>query len=132
MPRRLGDYLIALRYVLRECGQEQGFYFRPQVGEILTLTPSITNIPTQAILLMITRANQRAPPIVEDFLLCLEKLIAWLEDRGISSFLVPTLDPERPVHSLANLYQLMMDLFVGTQIGVYGLILGIEVGNELP
>ena len=79
-PAGLETSSAALRYVLRECGKEQVFSLRPRVGEILTLTPTITNKPTQAIHLLITRANQLAPLIADDFLLCLRKLIAWLED----------------------------------------------------
>ena len=85
---------------------------------ILTLTPTITNKPTQTIHLLITRANQRAPLLVDDFLLCLRKLIAWLEDREVSRIHFPILDPERPAYSSANLYRVMMDLFVDTNIHV--------------
>ena len=128
----------ALRYILRECGKEQVFSLRPQVGEILTLTPTITNKPTQTKHLLITRTNQRAPFIPDDFLLCLRKLVAWLEDRGISQIHFPILDPERPVYSLTNLYRVMMDLFVETNIHVvlhnrvYVSILGTEVGVRPP
>ena len=55
-PADLETSSAALRYVLRECGREQWFSLRPQVGEILTLTPSITSKPSQTIHLMITRA----------------------------------------------------------------------------
>ena len=137
-PADLETSSPALRYMLRECGREQVFSLRPQMGEILTLTPSITIKLSQTIHLMITRANQRAPLLADDFLLCLEEMIACLEDRGIPSIQFPVLDPERPVYSLANLYQVMMDLFAGTNvnvilhISVYVSILGIEIGNELP
>ena len=137
-PADLETSSAALRYVLRECGKEQVFSLRPQVAEILTLTPTITNKPAQTIHLLITRANQRAPFIADDFLLCLRKLVAWLEDRGVSQVHVPLLDPERPVNSLANLYRVMMDLFVDTNIHVvlhnrvYVSILGIEVGVRPP
>ena len=96
-PADLETSSAALRYVLRECGKEQVFSLRPRVGEILTLTPTITNKPTQTIHLLITRANQRASLIAVDFLLCLRKLIAWLEDREISRIHFPILDPERPM-----------------------------------
>ena len=137
-PADLETSSAALRYILRECGKEQVFSLRPQVGEILTLTPTITNKPTQTIHLLITRANQRAPLIADDFLLCLRKLVAWLEDRGISQIHFPILDPERPVYSLTNLYRVMMDLFVDSNIHVvlhnrvYVSILGIEVGVRPP
>ena len=137
-PADLETSSAALRYILRECGKEQVFSSRPQVGEILTLTPTITNKPTQTIHLLITRANQRAPLIADDFLLCLRKLVAWLEDRGISQIHFPILDPERPVYSLTNLFRVMMDLFVDTNIHVvlqsrvYVSILGIEVGVRPP
>ena len=98
----------ALRYVLLECGREQDFSLRPQLGEVLTLTPSTTNKPFQIIQMMITRGNQRAPLITDNFLLCLEKLIQWLGDRGVSNNHFPIIDPERPVYSLSNLYQIMM------------------------
>ena len=104
-PADLETSSAALRYVLRECGKEQVFSLRPQVGEILTLTPTITNKSAQTIHLLITRANQRAPLIDDDFLLCLRTLVAWLEDRGVSQVHFPSLDPERPVYSLANLYR---------------------------
>ena len=87
---------------------------------------------------MTTRENQRALHVGDDFLLCLEKLIARLEDRGVSSIHFPILDPEKPVYSMANLYQVMMDLFAGTNVNVklhncvYVSLLGIEIGNELP
>ena len=128
----------ALRYILRECGKEQAFPLRPQVREILTLNPTITNKPNQTIHLLITRANQRAPLIADDFLLCLRKLVAWLEDRGNPQIHFPILDPERPVYSLTNLYRVIMDLFVDTNIyvvlhnRVYVSILGIEVGVGPP
>ena len=128
----------ALHYVLRECGRVQVLTLRPQVGEILTLTPSITNEPSQTIQLMKTRANQREPLVADDFLLCVEKLIAWLEDRRISSIHFPILHLERPVYTLANLYQVMKDLFAGTNFNVvlhnrlFVTILCIDVGNELP
>ena len=116
------------------------FSLLPRVGETLTLTPTITNKPTQTIHLLITRANQRVPLIADDFLLCLRKLIAWLEDREISQMHFPILDPARPVYSLANLYRVMTDLFVDTNIHVvlhnrvYVSILGfeIEVGVRPP
>ena len=38
-----------------------------------------------------TRPNQRAPLIADDFLLCLRKLVAWLEDRGVSQVPYSTL-----------------------------------------
>ena len=85
-----------------------------------------------------TPANQRAPLIADDFLLCLRKLVAWLEDRGVSQVHFPILDPERPVYPLANLYRVMMDLFADTNIHVvlhnrvYVSILGIEVGVRPP
>ena len=104
----------ALRYELRECGREQVFSLRPRVGEILTLIPTVTNKPAQTIHLLITRANQRAPLIADDFLLCLRKLVAWLEDRGVSQVHFPILNSEKPVYSLANLYRVMMDLFADT------------------
>ena len=75
-PADLETISAALRYILRECGKEQVISLRPQVGEILTLTPTITNKLTQTIHLLITRANQRAPLIADDFLLCLRKLVA--------------------------------------------------------
>ena len=124
----------ALRCLLRECGREQVFSLRPRVGEILTLTPSITNKCSQSIHLMITCANQRAPLIADDLLLCLKKLILWLEHKGISHVHFPILDPERPVYSLANLHQVMTDQFAGTNIHVvlyirvYVSKLGVEVG----
>ena len=133
-PADLEKSTTALRYVLRECGREQVFSLRPRVGGILTLTTAITNKPTETIHPMITRANQRAPLIADDFLLCLRKLVAWLEDRGISNVHFPILVPEKPVYSLANLYQVMTDLFAGTNIHVvlqnrvYVSILGIEIG----
>ena len=108
----------ALRYVLRECGQEQVFSLRPRVGEILILTPSFTNKPSQTIHSMITRANQRAPLIADDLLLCLKRMISWLEDRGISHVHFPILVPERPVCSLTSLYQMITDLFADTDIHV--------------
>ena len=95
-PADLETSSAALRYILRECGKEQVFSLRPQVGEILTLTPTVTNKPTQTIHLLITAGNQRAPLIADDFLLCLRKLVAWLEARGISQIHFPILDPERP------------------------------------
>ena len=128
----------ALRYVLRECGREQVFSLRPRVGEVLTPTPTITNKPAQTIHLLITRANQRGPLLADDFLLCLRKLVAWLEDRGASQVHFPILDPERPVYSLANLHRVMMDLFVDTNIHVvlhnrvYVSILGIKVDVRSP
>ena len=137
-PADLETSLAALRYILRECGKEQLFSLRPQVGEILTLTPTITNKPTQTKHLLITRANQRAPLIADDFLLCLRKLVAWLEDRGISQIHFPILDPERPVYSLTNLYRVMTDFFVDTNIHVvlhnrvYVSIQGIKVGVRPP
>ena len=137
-PADLETSSAALRYILRECGKEQVFSLRPQVGEILTLTPTITKKPTQTIHLLITRANQRAPLIADDFLLCLRKLVAWLEDRGIPQIHFPILDPETLVYSLTNLYRVMMDLFVDTNIHVvlhnrvYVSILGIEVGVRPP
>ena len=109
-PADLETSSAALRYVLRECGSEQVFSLRPRVGETPTLTPTITNK------------------------LCWRKLVALLEDRGVSQVHLPILDPERPVYSLANLYRVMMDLFVDTNIHVvlhncvYVSILGIEVG----
>ena len=63
-PADLKPSSAALRYVLRECGKEQVFSLRPRVGVILTLTPAITNKPTQTIHLLITRANQRAPQMI--------------------------------------------------------------------
>ena len=45
-PADLETSSAALRSVLRECGREQVFSLHPQVGEILTLTPSITNKPS--------------------------------------------------------------------------------------
>ena len=88
--------------------------------------------------LMITRANQRASLVADYFLLWLETDSVAGEDRGISTIHFPILDPERPVHSLANLYLVMMDLFAGNNVNVLlhirvnVSILGIEVGNELP
>ena len=108
----------ALRYVLHECGKEQVFSLQQQVGKVLTLTLSKTKKPSQKIHLMIVRANQRAPLIADDFLLCLEKLKHWLGDRGASNIYFPKLDPERPVYSLGKLYQVMTDLFAGTNINV--------------
>ena len=137
-PADLEMSSAALRYILRECGKEQVISLRPQAAEILTLTPTITNKPTQTINLLITRANQRAPLIADDFLLCLRKLVAWLEDRGISQIHFPILDPERPEYSLTNLYRVIMDLFVDTNIHVvlhnrvYVSILGIGVGVRPP
>ena len=84
---------------------------------------------------MIVRANQRAMLVAYDFLLCLEKMIQWLGDRGAPNTIFPILDPERPVYSLPNLYQVMLDLFAGTNIIVnlhnrlYVSKLGIEVGE---
>ena len=117
-PADLETSSAAPRYVLRECGKERVFSLRPQVGEILTLTPAITNKPTQTIQLLITRANQRAPLKADDFLLCMRQLTAWLEDRGIARVHFPILEPERPVFSLTNLYQVLVDLFVDTNIHV--------------
>ena len=137
-PADLETSSAALLYVSRECGREQVFSLRPRVGEILTLTPSITNKPSQTIHLMITRANQRAPLIADDLLLCLKKLISWLEDRGLSQIHFPILDPERPVCSLTNLYQVTTDVFADTNIHVilhnrvYVSILGIEIGVKPP
>ena len=137
-PADLEISSAGLRYILRECGQEQFFSLRPQVGGILTLIPTITNKPTQTIHLLITRANQRAPLIADDFLLYLRKLVAWLEDRGIPQIHFPILDPERPVYSLTNFYRVMMVLFADTNMNVvlhnrlYVFILGIEVGVRPP
>ena len=134
------DNLQAMtRFALHECDREQVFSLRPQVGRgVVTLTHFITNKPLQTIHLMITRANQRASLIAHDFIFCLEKLVLWLGDRGVSNVHFPILDSERPVYILANLYQIMMDLLAGTNISVilhnrvYVSILGIEIGNELP
>ena len=98
----------------------------------------VSNKPTQTIHLLIARANQRAPIFGDDFLLCLQKMIAWLEDRVIAQIRFPILDPERPVYSLPNLYRAVMDLFSDTNIHlvlhnrVYVSILGIEVGVRPP
>ena len=137
-PADLETSSAALRYVLRECDREQVFSLRPRVGVNLTLTPTITNKPTQTIHLLITRANQRAPLIADDFLLCMRKFAAWLEDKGVSRVHFSILDPKRPVYSLANLYRVMMDLFADTNIHVvlhncvYVSIIGIEVGVKPP
>ena len=140
-PADLETSSAALRYELRDCGREQVISLRPRVGgvgEILTLTPSITNKPSQTVHLMITRSNQRAPLIADDLLLCLKKLISWLEDRGITHILFSILDLERPVCSLTILYQVITDLFADTNIHVilhnrvYVSILGIETGVKPP
>ena len=122
-PADLETSSAALRYVLRECGKKQVFSLRPRVGEILTLAPTITKKPSQTIHLLITRLNQRAPLIADDFLLSLSKLISWLEDKEISQIPIldhhfPILDHERPVYSLANLYRVTMDLLMDTNIHV--------------
>ena len=91
-PADLETSSATLRYKLRECGKEQVFSLRPQVRETLTLTPTITNKPAQTKHLLITRANQRAPLLADDFLHCLRKMVAWLEDRGVSQVHFPILD----------------------------------------
>ena len=48
-PTDLKPSSAALRYVLHERGREQVLSLGPRVGEILTLTPSITNKPSQTI-----------------------------------------------------------------------------------
>ena len=137
-PADLETSWAALRYVLRECVRDQVFSLRQRAGKIVTLTTSITNKPSQTVHLMITRANQRAPLIANDLLLCLKKLISWLEDRGVSHIHFPILDLERPVCSLTNLYQVITDLFADTNIyvilhkHVYVSILGIEIGVKPP
>ena len=134
-PADLKTNSTALRSVLRECDREQVFSLRPQVGKILTITLSITNKPSQTIHL-ITRANQRALLVASVFRLCLEKLISWLRNRGVSSVHFLILNEKRTVYSLANLHQMMMDLFAGTNVcvalhnRVYVSILGIQLGTK--
>ena len=48
-PADLETSCTVLRYVVRECGKEQVFSLRPQVGEILTLTPTLSK-PSQGFL----------------------------------------------------------------------------------
>ena len=67
---------------------------------------------------MTTRSNQRAPLVADYFLLCLEKLIQGLGDRGVSNVHFPILDPDRPLYSLVNLYLIMMDQFEVTNMNV--------------
>ena len=137
-PADLETSSAATRYILQECSKEQVFTLRPQVAKVPTLTPTITSKPNETIHLLITRAIQRAPLKADDFLLCLRKLVAWLEDEGISQIHFTILDPERPVFSLTNLYRVIMDLFVDTNIHVvlhnrvYVSILGNEVGVRPP
>ena len=40
----------ALRYGLRECVGEQVCSLRPKVGQVLTLTRALTNIPSKALI----------------------------------------------------------------------------------
>ena len=88
-PADLETSSAALGYVLRDCGREQVFSLRTNLN-------SLSHEQSQTTHLKVTRANQRAPLIADDFLLCLENLNSWLEDRGVSYVHFPILDPERP------------------------------------
>ena len=74
--------------------------------------------------------------LAHDYSRCLECLIQRLIDKGADRFNFPTLDPERPVYNLVNLYHAVMDVFVSTVIHVilhnhfvYVAMLSIEVGK---
>ena len=108
----------ALRYVLRECGEESVFSLRPKVGEVLTIPPSINPNLNQSIHLLIIRASQRAPLLTDDYLRCMTQLIQRLVDKGSTRVHLPILDPERPAFSLVNLYHTLTDMFEGTGIHV--------------
>ena len=107
----------ALRYILRECGIENNFQLRPNVGEVLTI-PASSFLDNQVVHLLITRPSQRAPQITKDFFLCLEQLKALLLSNETPDIHFPIVDPERPLRSLHNIYHSVMDVFAGTGITV--------------
>ena len=117
-PADLKTNSAALRYVLRECGEESVFSLRPKVGEILTIPPDINSNPNQSIHLLIVRASQRAPLLTDDYLRCMMHLIQRLTDKGSARVHLPILDPERPAFSLVNLYHTLTSIFEGTGIHV--------------
>ena len=59
-PADLNTNSLALCYILRECGIENIFQLRPQVGEVLTI-PASSFLDNQIVHLLITRPSQRAP-----------------------------------------------------------------------
>ena len=80
MPGRFANEFCGVALRTARVWHEADLLPTSQVGEVLTLTPFITNKPSQTIHWMDTRANHRAPLTAVDFLLCLEKVIQWLED----------------------------------------------------
>ena len=117
-PADLESSSAALRYVLRECGKERVFALRPRVGEILTIPDDINLAPAQTFHLLIVRGYQRSPLVADDFLRCMTKLVQLLIDRGSTEVHLPSLDQERPVYSLVNLYHALIDLFAESNIRV--------------
>ena len=107
----------ALRYILRECGIDNIFQLRPNVGEVLTI-PASSFLYNHIVHLLITRPPQRAPQITDDFFLCLEHLKALLLSNETPDIHFPIVDPERPLRSIDNFYHSVMDVFAGTGITV--------------
>ena len=117
-PADLNTGSAALRYILRECGHVEIFQLRPRVGEVLTVPSSLSFVDNQIIHLLITRPFQRAPQITDDFFLCLEHLKASLLSNETPDIHFSIVDPERPLRSLDNFYQSVMDVFAGSAITV--------------
>ena len=116
-PADLNTSSASLRYNLRECGIENIFQLCPKVGEVLTI-PSSSFLDNQIVHLLITRPSQRAPPITDDFFLCLQRLKALLLSNETPDIHFPIVDPERPLCSLDNFYHSVVDVFAGTGITV--------------
>ena len=117
-PADLETKSAALQYILRECGKERIISLRPQVGEVPTIPQEITDISTQSVHLLVVRANQRTPLIVDDYLRCMAQRIERLADKRFTTVHLPIMDPERPAFSLVNLYHAIMNFSAGTDIRV--------------
>ena len=117
-PAELIFYSAALRYILLEYGSDNIFQLRPKVGEVVTIPASSSFLDNQIVHLLITRPSQRVPHITDDFLPSLGHLKASLLSNETPDIHFRIIDPERPLRSLDNFSQSVMDVFAGTGITI--------------
>ena len=117
-PADLNINSAALRYILRQCGNDETFQLRSKVGEVLTISSSLSFVDNQIILLLITLPFERAPQITDDFFLCMEHLKASSLSNETPDIHFPIVDPGRPLRSLDNFYHGVKDVFAGAGITI--------------
>ena len=99
--------------------QNEEFLFRPGLGGIAPLPPSVAQVPGKYLCFLVTRVNDRNTIDPEHVILALTRLRDFMIERRITEVSKPVYDPNRGKLSPRELYAILHVFFAETEIMVH-------------